>query len=584
MVFASAGGAGAMAAELLNPRFIRQVVSGRWFTLFASLLILSSGGATYAFGIYSRDLRSAMGYDQRAIATLAFFKDLGANVGIPAGLLLEVAPPWLVLAAGAAMNLAGYLMVYLSVAGHVTRPPLWLMCFYICAGANSQTFSCTGALVTAVKNFPERSRGPLLGLLKGYVGISSAILAQLYLAIYGGDGDGGDTKSLVLLVAWLPAAASVVFLPTVRVMPPQQRSCRSQSSGHGGGGEVFVSLLYISMALAAYILAMIVVQRQVVFSRTGYAASAAGLLLILFLPLAVVVKQEYQTNKELQLQEPLLMAPTTVTIVDETASSPMPKSPAWSTRTFTPPQHGEDYTISQAVVSIDMAILFVVIAVGTGGTLTAIDNMGQIGQSLRYPTKTIDASVSLISVWNYAGRVAAGYLSESLVTSRRYKLPRPAMITAVLVVSCAGHLLIAAGAPRGTLYAASVIVGFCFGALWPLLFAVVSELFGLRRYSTLYNVSAAASPVGSYVLNVLVAGRLYDDEAARQHAGGGGGDKMCMGVECFGRSFMIIAAATAAGALVSMVLVWRTREFYRGDIYAKFRDTTATERKESPGV
>ncbi|KAF8665932.1 hypothetical protein HU200_054017 [Digitaria exilis] len=521
-----------------------------------------------------------MGYDQRGIATLAFFKDLGANVGIPAGLLLEIAPPSVVLAAGAAMNLAGYLMVYLSLAGHVTRPPLWLMGFYVCAGSNSQTFTCTAALVTAVKNFPERRRGALLGLLKGYVGISSAVLAQLYLAIYGG---GGDTKSLVLLIAWLPAAVSVVFLPTVRVMPPQ-RSC--QSSSHGGG-DVFLSLLYISMALAAYILAMIVVQRQVIFSRAGYAASAAGLFLILFLPIAVVVKQEYVTNKfdNKELEEPLSAAPADDdgAIADKASSSPANTPPSsW----LTPPAHGEDYTISQALVSIDMAILFVAVAAGTGGTLTAIDNMGQIGQSLGYPTKTVDAFVSLISVWNYAGRVAAGYLSESLVTSR-YKIPRPAMITAVLVVSCSGHLLIAAGAPGGTLYVASVIVGFCFGAQWPLLFAVVSELFGLRRYATLYNVSAAASPVGSYVLNVLVAGRLYDAEAARQHGGDGGGggdDKTCMGVECFGRSFLIIAAATAGGALVSMVLAWRTREFYRGDIYAKFRDATAAAREESPEV
>ncbi|KAF8665933.1 hypothetical protein HU200_054018 [Digitaria exilis] len=47
----TSAGAGAMAAELLNLRFIWQVVSGRWFMIFASLLILSSGGATYAFGM-----------------------------------------------------------------------------------------------------------------------------------------------------------------------------------------------------------------------------------------------------------------------------------------------------------------------------------------------------------------------------------------------------------------------------------------------------------------------------------------------------------------------------------------------------
>ncbi|KAF8665915.1 hypothetical protein HU200_053999 [Digitaria exilis] len=583
-----------MAAEVLTPRFARQVLSGRWFTLFACLLILSVSGATYAFGIYSQSLKTTLNYDQRAIATLAFFKDLGSYVGIPAGLLLEVAPPSVVLAVGAAMNLAGYLMVYLSLAGRVTRPPLWLMCVYVTAAANSQAFAGTGALVTAVRNFPERRRGNVLGLLKGYVGLSSAILAQVYLAVYGG----GDGRELVLLIAWLPAAVSVIFLATVRVtvVPPRRWS----TSRGGGGGDVFNCLLYISMALAAYILVMIIVQRQVVFSHAGYAASATGLLLLLFLPLAVVVREEYQIKKDLE-EDYQQVTPTTVmmTVVQKTSTLPMsimsdelpasadntpPPSPPSSSsssssyfitflkHTFSPPAYGEDYTIPQALVSIDMIILFLAIAAGTGATLTAIDNMGQIGQSLGYPSKTINTFVSLISVWNYAGRVTAGYLSEALLTSR-YKLPRPLALTAVLVVSCAGHLLVAAGAPRGTLYAASVIIGFCSGAQVPVLYAVISELFGLKRYPTLYNLGAIASPVGSYVLNVRVAGRLYDAEAARQRggSGGGGGEKMCVGVECFRRSFLIVTAATVAGAVVSLVLVWRTREFYRGDIYAKFR-------------
>jgi hypothetical protein len=52
MVLAVAGGG--LAAEVLTARFARRVLSGRWFTLFACLLILSASGATNAFGIYSR--------------------------------------------------------------------------------------------------------------------------------------------------------------------------------------------------------------------------------------------------------------------------------------------------------------------------------------------------------------------------------------------------------------------------------------------------------------------------------------------------------------------------------------------------
>jgi len=196
----------------------------------------------------------------------------------------------------------------------------------------------------------------------------------------------------------------------------------------------------------------------------------------------------------------------------------------------------------------------------------------------------VDAFVSLISVWNYASRVTAGYASEALLS--RYGFPRPLALTLVLLASCAGHLLIAFGVPCA-LYAASVLIGFCFGAQWPLLYAVISELFGLRCYPTLYNLGAVASPVGAYVLNVRIAGRLYDDEAARQHGGGSlgaaAGDKACFGVECFRTSFLVITAATVGGALVSLVLVWRTRDFCRGDIYAKFRDGVVVKESLADG-
>lgn len=238
---------------------------------------------------------------------------------------------------------------------------------------------------------------------------------------------------------------------------------------------------------------------------------------------------------------------------------------------FNPPAQGEDYTILQALVSVDMIVLFLATICGVGGTLTAIDNMGQIGQSLGYPAKSIKTFISLISIWNYAGRVTAGFFSEHVLT--RYKFPRPLMLTLVLLLACVGHLLIAFGVPS-SLYAASVIIGFCFGAQWPLLFAIISEVFGLKYYSTLYNFGSVASPVGAYVLNVRVAGYFYDVEAAKQHGGklDGAGDKTCIGVQCFKMSFLIITAATVAGALVSLLLVWRTRKFYRSDIYAKFRD------------
>lgn len=118
----------------------------------------------------------------------------------------------------------------------------------------------------------------------------------------------------------------------------------------------------------------------------------------------------------------------------------------------------------------------------------------------------------------------------------------------------------------------------------PLILGIISELFGLKYYSTLYNFGGMASPVGSYILNVRVAGRLYDQEAKRQNlnrAGSSAKALTCIGVQCYKSSFLIITAVTVASALVMLVLSWRTKEFYSGDIYAKFRDGLESEKVDS---
>ncbi|PSR89924.1 Protein NUCLEAR FUSION DEFECTIVE like [Actinidia chinensis var. chinensis] len=540
-------------------QFAAHFLRGQWFSLFASFLIMAGAGATYLFSIYSKEIKSSLGYDQTTLNLLSSFKDLGANVGVLSGLVAEVTPPWFVLCLGAALNFAGYFAIYLAVAAKIPRPSPALMCVFICVGANSQNFANTGALVTAVQNFPE-NRGIMLGLLKGFTGLSGAIMTQIYLAIYG-----NDAKSLILLIAWLPAAISAVFVYTIRPMAVVRR---------GNEIRVFYQYLYVSIALALFLMAVTISQKLVAFSQAAYACSVAVVCALFLVPLFLAIREELVLWN--QKKNPISPNSIVISKLDPKLKLEIeekPNTPCFA-NIFNKPPRGEDYTILQALLSTDMLILFLFTFCGLGSSLTAVDNLGQIGESLGYPTKTIKTFLSLLSIWNYFGRIFSGFASETLLV--KYKFPRPLLMTLVLLLSCIGLLLIAFPFP-GSLYIASVIIGFSFGAQLPLIFAIISELFGLKYYSTLFNCGQLASPLGSYILNVLITGRLYDREALKTLKQKGMDrssvkELICIGVHCYRLAFVILACVTFFGALASLILVVRTREFYKGDIYKKFRE------------
>ncbi|KAL3694385.1 hypothetical protein R1sor_008036 [Riccia sorocarpa] len=568
------------------------MLKSRWFVVACAMWMQSFNGSPYVFGVYSQKIKLALNYDQKEVGILATFKDIGSHFGILPGIILEHVSPSAVLVIGAMQSGFGYLMMWLSVTGKVRSPSLWQMCLYIFTGANGLTFFDTVAMVTCVRNFPH-NRGIVIGLVKGFLGLSGAILTQLYRAIYA-----DSPESFLFLLSWLPTIMALVGMFVLRSVPSSNRSDESTN---------LYLMSTIGLLLACYIMTLIIVETIVDLTHlASLTIIICGICGLILLPLLVVYKSERDDEKiegiglfsppSPSLKEPLLAPPS------PSSSSTLPVSAAVKGSNpgleavkkgyisegevsdegkqvhRSKPRRGENHTFVEAVKKADFWLLFVAMACGMGSCLTAVDSMGQIGASQGYSVTKVGTFISLLSIWNFLGKLGFGMISE--ICLHRYRVPRPVFLALSQATTSIGHLVIAVAFP-GSLYVGSLVIGLCYGAQWSLMPAITSEIFGLMSFGTLFNAISMGSPLGAYYLSVQVAGTIYDYEAEQEQNADSdrlgrifmwlknSGELLCDGAQCFRLTFMIMAAVSFFGCLVSLILVARTRRFYYQVVYAR---------------
>ncbi|CAM6040907.1 unnamed protein product [Sphagnum compactum] len=559
----------------------RRIWNNRWFVLVAAIWLQACAGIGYMFGAISPVMKTSLGYNQKQINRLGVAKDIGDSVGLLAGTLCDVLPPWALILLGAVQNFVGYGWLWLTVTRRVAPLHFALICVVICFGTNGESYFNTAALVACVRNFSE-NRGPIVGILKGFAGLSGAIFTQIYAATVA-----PEQSSLILMVAVIPAVVAILVMFVLRHVPSDGQNLAAQSQN-------FRFLYGVCLALAAYLFATILIQDMAHVSYAVSVAIACGLLFLLSLPLLLPFKAafgqqfavtslevpipERTSDKDIEaLQAPLLGQDGIYSIPEDQVDE---AEGAVKFKRRRGPRRGEDFTMKQAAVKADFWLLFFGLVCGAGSGLMVIDNLGQISQSLGYANPHI--FVSMISIWNFLGRLGGGYVSE--IIAREYVLPRPILMAAAQAGMALGHVLLAIACP-GSLYIGSLLVGLGYGSHWSVVPATASELFGLKNFGILYNVLCVANPVGSLVFSGLIAGTLYDREAQKQRGLNTLANSvanhqlattvddalLCEGAICFQETLFIMTGACLLGIVLNLVLVARTRPVYI-TLYGKQRE------------
>ncbi|KAL1163367.1 hypothetical protein V6Z11_A07G265500 [Gossypium hirsutum] len=582
---------------------VQAFVNNRWLVFVAAIWIQSCAGIGYVFGSLSPVIKRSLNYNQRQLSKLGVAKDLGDSVGFLAGSLSEILPLWGALLVGALQNLIGYGWVWLIVTGRAPVLPLWAMCILIFVGNNGETYFNTAALVSCVQNFPK-SRGPVVGILKGFAGLSGAILTQIYTMI-----NFPDQAALIFMVAVGPAMVVVALMFIIRPVGGHRQVRPSD-------GLSFTFIYSVCLLLAAYLMGVMLLEDLVDVSHTLIIIFTVILFLILVVPVVIPVKLSFSDEpKDLAVEEVLLPKPEQQEagkseqdeVIFSEVEDEKPKEVdllpaserhkriaqlqaklcqaaaegAVRVKRRRGPHRGEDFTLMQALIKADLWLIFFSLLLGSGSGLTVIDNLGQMSQSLGYDNTHI--FVSMISIWNFLGRVGGGYFSEIIV--RDYAYPRPIAMAVAQLVMAVGHVFFAMGWP-GAMYIGTLLIGLGYGAHWAIVPAAASELFGLKKFGALYNFLTLANPAGSLIFSGVIASSIYDREAekqAHQHhippqisvsifSGMFAVDEppKCEGSICFFLTSMIMSGFCIIAGVLSLILVYRTKTVY-ANIYGKSR-------------
>ncbi|KAK9278506.1 hypothetical protein L1049_028073 [Liquidambar formosana] len=567
--------------------------NNRWLVFVASMWVQSCGGIGYLFGSISPVIKSAMGYNQRQVAMLGVAKDLGDSVGFIAGSLCDILPIWGLLLIGAVQNFVGYGLVWMIVTNRLPTLPLWVLCISIFVGTNGETYFNTAALVSCVQNFPK-SRGPIVGILKGYAGLSGAILTQIYTVI-----NAPNAASLIFMVAVGPSMVIIALMFIVRRVGGHRQVRPSDSTS-------FFFIYSVCLLLAAYLMGVLLLEDLVDISQTLVTLFTILLIIFVLLPVIIPILLVFFSKPRPSAEESLLLGPqkqetsnseqnVNEVILSEVedekpvevdslpASERQKRIAQLQAKLFHAaaegavrvkrrkgPRRGEDFTLLQALKKADFWLLFFSLVLASGSGLTIIDNMGQMCESLGFTSTSI--FVSMISIWNFLGRVGGGYFSEIII--RNYAYPRPVAMAVVQVIMAMGLFYYAMGWP-GEIYVVTVLIGVGYGAHWAIVPAAASELFGLKSFGALYNFLTLASPVGSLIFSGVIASGIYDYEAEKQAALqqqhsksvlamplGDDDSLTCEGAICYSITCGILSGLCVIAVVLSLIVVYRTRSVY----------------------
>ena len=537
---------------------------GPWVVLAASMFMELAGGHVYLFGKYSDELKFTLFSDDDNAQTRIQGMALAANIGnyLPfAGPFYDSrwGGPTTCAIIGIVFTFPGYLFLYMAADGMSTPyPALLLLCGM---WGHGSSYYNSAAIATCVRNFPEH-RGIVVGLLSSFFGLSASVMVQCYYAWFKPDDLTGDfspaekeehdSTGAAVFLLFLSIATTVVAAFSAIFIRRTETVSQSRDT----------TLRFRYCQAVVTLIAVLIMANSIVFAvrdespGKGTPFETITVWTLVFLLLLLVLVSVGSKNDQSQRSQYTDLDKPTSEVIDK--------------KLITSTNNRPEYTATEALRRIDFYLLFVCLIPIMGGGLTVTNNIAQIAKSRGYENIT-DVLIQMMSVFNCFSRMATGALSDSL----QGRVPRPLFLTAILILMGVSHVLMAL--PHDVIILpGSCLAAFSYGAVWAIYPTLISEMFGLKSFATLYTICVLAATIGSLSYSTFLSASIYE---SHQNSDGD-----CFGVDCYQVTHIVVAVSTAVGVVLSLVLYTRVKYLYKNTNLSTDEEEKTQEPEECDNI
>ncbi|KAK9463936.1 major facilitator superfamily domain-containing protein [Lipomyces oligophaga] len=444
--------------------------TARYVSIIADFWVSLGSGSHYVYSAYGPQLAARLGFTATESSVIATLGSVGVYFsGPPAGIVIDKKPPHIPILIGGCLILFGYMMMRYAFVSEL-RSVAFVGIFMIVASSGN-TFAYHACVKCAAVNFPNR-RGTATSIPVAGYGLSALFFSQIGNAAFP-----GDTGRFMLMLPLLASGLVFLGVPFVRHIPVDK-------------------ILDTEVAVAPESIASIETEGLLQPSMTTLSSSSST---------EKIAEKNYQSISEFEQD----LGSSVASADDENASM---------VDEVVLPEGTDEIDIHGWALFRDWRFWthFSIHGLLSGCGLMYILSAGYVLRALftyRNPfispadlQKNQAIQVSLVSSFSFIGRIIAGFTADKLKKNGYQRMWVILASSILFMFAQIGGLTITSSR---FMWFISVCNGAAYGALFGSYASIISEIFGLKRFSENYGYLTVATVAGSDIF-AFAFGAIYD--------------------------------------------------------------------------